>query len=127
MNVGRLLRWFGVLSAVVIPAAVQAQGFQLNEIGSCAIARAAAVTGAPCKDASVIFWNPAAGSILARGWSVQAGVTRLDVQGDFTRDTSLVEYKSNIKPQLAPSLFVNYKSAGRWTAGIGAYVPYGLT
>ena len=36
--------WYVALLVGAAPAVVQAQGFQLNEIGSCAIARGQAVT-----------------------------------------------------------------------------------
>ena len=36
------------LAACALPAVAHAQGFGLNEIGSCAIGRGFAVTGATC-------------------------------------------------------------------------------
>ena len=48
------------VAACALPAGARAQGFGLNEIGSCAFARGFSATSAPCNDASAIFWNPGA-------------------------------------------------------------------
>ena len=64
MNFDRLSRCL-VLAALAAPMAVKAQGFGLNEIGSCAVARGFAVTSIPCNDPSEIYWNPAATTGLA--------------------------------------------------------------
>jgi long-chain fatty acid transport protein len=123
---GRTLALAAVLAA---PAVLRAQGFGLNEIGSCAVSRASATTGAPCQDASVIFWNPAAGTQLPKGVSVYGGVASVDVGGDFTPDFSTTgnSYRPNIPTSFPPHIFLNWNGAGRMALGIGAYVPYGLT
>ena len=46
------------IQSLVVPVALSAQAFGLNEIGSCAVARGFATTASPCRDASTIFWNP---------------------------------------------------------------------
>lgn len=116
-----------ILLACGAPVAVHAQGFQLNEIGSCAVARGQAVTASPCKDPSVIYWNPAAAASL-EGWSVYAGVSAITVGGGFTADTSRRFSKGDVPVEFPPAVFVNYGSKDdRWAAGLGVYVPYGLT
>ena len=45
--------------ALVAPRQARAQGFGLNEIGTCSVARAGAGVAESCPDASRIFWNPA--------------------------------------------------------------------
>ncbi|MGH7624614.1 MAG: OmpP1/FadL family transporter [Gemmatimonadaceae bacterium] len=121
------LAWCLALCVCPIPAALLAQGYQLNEIGSCAVARAQAVVGAPCKDPSSIYWNPAA-TVDLRGWSAYASLTAITIGGDFTADTSGRVTKADVPADFPPALFVNYGSkGGRWAAGIGAYVPYGLS
>src|SRR5579862_4013344 len=108
---------------------VGAQGFGLNDIGSCAVARAYAATGAPCHDASVIYWNPGAAATLP-GLSVYAGDAGIGVNGGFTADTTLHRFPSNEAVSFPPHVFVNYGAkVGDHAAsiGIGAYVPYGLT
>ena len=58
------------------PRRAEAQGFQLNDVGSCAVARGYATTGAPCKDASDIYWNPGAATDLT-GFSFYGGAAVL--------------------------------------------------
>ena len=115
--------------ALAAPAALHAQGFGLNEIGSCAVSRASATTGAPCEDASAIFWNPAAGTRLQKGLSVYGGLASIQVRGDYTPDFSSngAYYRPNIPTAFPPHLFINWKGASRYAAGLGVYVPYGLT
>jgi long-chain fatty acid transport protein len=125
MQLDRVM-WSIALTAVgAVPAAGWAQGFGLNEIGTCAVARGQATTGAPCRDASVIYWNPAAATMLP-GWSVYAGVAAIDLNGNFTADSTGTVYPAQVPTQFPPHVFVNY-GANRWAAGLGVYVPYGLT
>ena len=115
------------LLACGAPVAAHAQGFQLNEIGSCAVARGQAVTASPCKDPSDIYWNPAA-AVSLEGWSVYAGIAAIAVGGGFTADTSRRFSKGDVPVEFPPNLFVNYGSKdNRWAVGLGVYVPYGLT
>ena len=68
MTLHRVSRFAFTLGLLALPSITHAQAFGLNEIGSCALGRAFANTGAPCEDASSIYWNPAA-LPKARGWS----------------------------------------------------------
>jgi len=112
--------------AAVLPPAARAQAFGLNEIGTCALARAFATTGAPCRDASVLFWNPAAGTTL-QGVTVLAGAAAVALNGSFTADVTGQEYESDVPAEVPPHFFVNWRATSRLAAGIGVYVPYGLT
>lgn len=104
-----------------------AQGFGLNEIGSCAVARGFANTGSPCKDASMIFWNPAAVTTLT-GWNLTLGAASIALKGKFEQDTTGRLYESDIPTAIVPHVFLNYHGAGSKAAfGVGVYVPYGLT
>jgi long-chain fatty acid transport protein len=104
-----------------------AQAFGLNEIGSCALARGFANTGSPCKDASMIFWNPGAATTLP-GFNITAGVASIALKGDFRQDTTGRVWESDVPTAIVPHLFVNYHGAGSKAAfGVGVYVPYGLT
>ena len=106
---------------------LDAQAFGLNEIGSCAIARGFANTGSPCRDASMIFWNPAAPTRLP-GWNVTAGVAAISLNGKFQQDTTGREFESDIPTAWVPHVFVNYHpTRGKLAYGLGVYVPYGLT
>ncbi len=119
------------LLAVVLIAtplvSAAAQGFQLNEIGTCAMTRGSAATAATCGDPSVIYWNPAA-AVDIPWWSAYAGVAAIAVNGSFTADTSGRVDDANAPVEFPPHLFVNYADPnGKWAVGLGAYVPYGLT
>jgi long-chain fatty acid transport protein len=117
------------LSIAILAPTARGQGFGLNDIGSCAVARAYAATGAPCHDASVIYWNPGAATTLP-GLSIYGGAALIGVNGGFRADTTLHRYASNVPLSVPPHVFVNY--TGRLgdraaSLGVGAYVPYGLT
>lgn len=114
-------------AVVALPAVVRAQGFGLNEIGSCAIGRGFGVTAAPCRDASTIFWNPA-GAVALNGWNITGGVASISIKGSFTQDTTFRKWDANVPTQWVPHLFLNYHPSGsKFALGVGAYVPYGLT
>jgi long-chain fatty acid transport protein len=125
MNLDRLSRCL-LLAAFVAPAAVKAQGFGLNEIGSCAVARGFAVTGVPCNDPSEIYWNPAATTGL-QGWGLYVGAAAVQVNGGFNADSIGRSYPSDVPVKFPPHIFLNYTPKGsKWAIGIGSYVPYGL-
>ena len=121
------LRHLSALAVLLAPSAASAQGFAVNEIGSCAVSRAYAVSGAPCNDASTIFWNPAFASRLP-GLTVSAGLALIDLAGEFERDTIGTVYETTAPIAPVPHLFVNYtRPNSRQSIGLGVYVPYGLT
>lgn len=112
-------------ATLALPATGLGQGFGLNEIGSCAVGRGQAVTGAPCQDASAIYWNPAA-TVGQRGFGIYGGAAIVALGGAFTADTTGVRYPGDAPTEVPPHFFINY-GAGRVAAGLGVYVPYGLT
>lgn len=122
--------WFAAaaLAAVpVVPVALSAQAFGLNEIGSCAVARGFANTASPCQDGSAIFWNPAATTWMT-GWNVSGGIAAIAIRGSFTQDTTRAKFNADVPTQWIPHFFVNYHSpTSRAAWGLGVYVPYGLT
>ena len=119
--------WHLLLGVLALPAAASAQGFGLNEIGSCAIARAFAATSGGCRDASLVYWNPAALTSL-RGKHGIIGVAPIGVTGDFTQDTTGRVFDIDAPTEFPPHLFWSSAAEGsRLAWGIGAYVPYGLT
>jgi long-chain fatty acid transport protein len=121
------LRPLLALAVLLVPAGAHAQAFGVNEIGSCATSRSFAVVGAPCADASTIFWNPAFASRLT-GLSVIAGVAAISLDGEFEQDTTGNVHETDVPLLPVPHLFVNYmKPNSRRSIGIGVYVPYGLT
>lgn len=117
----------GGASVLGAPAAAHAQGFGLNEIGTCAVGRNFAVTSTPCDDASVLYWNPGAAATQARGLSAYAGVSAIRVKGSFTADYTRRRDESDVPIEFPPFLGVNWKGSGRLALGVAAYVPYGLT
>jgi long-chain fatty acid transport protein len=126
MNVDRLLRCL-VFVALVAPAAVEAQGFGLNEIGSCAVGRGFAVTAVPCNDASEIYSNPGATTGL-QGWGLYVGAAAVQVNAGFNADSTGKSYSGDVPVKFPPHVFLNYTPKGaKWAVGIGSYVPYGLT
>jgi long-chain fatty acid transport protein len=113
--------------ALAVPAALSAQAFGLNEIGSCAVSRGYATTASPCKDASTIYWNSAAATSLS-GWNIVAGAAAVSVNGAFTQDTTGRRWDATVPTEYIPHLFINYHAPTSKAAyGVGVYVPYGLT
>ena len=116
-----------VVVALAGPAVANAQGYGLNEIGSCAIARGFANTSAPCQDASSIYWNPAAPAKVNGNMGL-LGIASIKVNGDFTQDTTGRRYEGQVPAEYPPHFFWNHKGAqSRFAWGLGVYVPYGLT
>ncbi len=127
MKVHRATRLLLAITALSLPTIAKAQAFGLNEIGSCALSRGFATTASPCKDASAIFWNPAATTLL-NGLSVSGGVAAIAIDGSFTQDTTFRKFDANVPTQWVPHFFVNYhKDKSKLAYGVGVYVPYGLT
>jgi long-chain fatty acid transport protein len=125
MTLHRASRYTFALALLALPAVAGAQAFGLNEIGTCALARGFAVTGAPCDDASSIYWNPGA-MPSKQGLSFLGGAAIIALKGDFTRDSSFKRYESDIPTAVVPHVFLNYRR-GKAAYGLGVYVPYGLT
>ena len=106
--------------------AVEAQGFGLNEIGTCAVSRGFAATAAPCADGSAVFWNPAALTDLD-GLTASAGVARIGIAAEFTQDTTGRLFEGDEVVEYPPHAFVSYRLSPAVALGAGVYVPYGLT
>lgn len=125
MTFHRASRYTIALALLGVPALASAQAFGLNEIGSCALARGFAVTGAVCDDPSTIYWNP--GAMPSRnGLRAYVGAAAIQLDGSFTRDSSFRSYDATVPTAVVPHAFLDYR-AGRAAIGIGLYVPYGLT
>jgi long-chain fatty acid transport protein len=123
------MRTSTLLCALAIGLAISArpagaQGFQVNEHGSCVMGRGGAGVALPCPDGSGMFYNPA-GLLTRAGWTISAGVTFIDAYGGFTDDltATTTDLANNVVP--VPHAFVTY-GRERFAAGIGLFVPYGL-
>lgn len=121
----RHTRWLVAIAVCSPAASASAQGFGLNEVGTCAVSRGFAVTGSPCNDASTIYWNPAAAAELT-GKSLSVGASVIAINGAFRQDSTGRNYKSNIQPAAVPAGFAAMR-IGKASIGLGIYVPYGLT
>jgi len=127
MKVYRVTRLLLGAAALSVPCTLSAQAFGLNEIGSCAVARGYAVTASPCRDASAIYWNPAAATWI-NGWSISAGAAVISIKGAFAQDTTGRKWDADVPTKIVPHGFLNYHSPTSSMAfGVGFYVPYGLT
>jgi long-chain fatty acid transport protein len=120
----RVVWWLGLLSSAVA-SGTQAQGFGVNEVSSCAVARGFATTAAPCDDGSHLYWNPSAAS-RRRGTTLGVGGAAVRVSSNFTTDATRARYDANPPIVVAPHLFLAHRRSDRLAFGLGAYVPYGL-
>lgn len=112
------------LGAAAVPLA--AQGFAVSEHGSCQMARGGAGVASPCPDGSAIFFNPA-GIVGMRGWTISAGVTGIAASGNFTSDATrtVTDLKNSIIP--VPHVYIVDGINDKVAAGIGLFMPYGLS
>jgi long-chain fatty acid transport protein len=117
----------GALAAVLaMPRMVEAQGFSVNEHGSCTMGRGGTGVASPCQDGSAIVYNPA-GLIVAKGKGVaSAGATLITPTGDFTNSTTGVTSELMSETTPVPSVFVGYGLSDKFGIGLGVFAPYGL-
>ena len=111
--------------AAVLPSHAAAQGFQLDEHGTCVMGRAGTGVSSPCQDGSAIFFNPAGITALS-GWTLSAGVLVIDAFGDFTADFTGEKTDLANSPIPVPHVYGVYGVTDRVSAGLGVFVPYGL-
>lgn len=112
-------------ACLAVPGPVWAQGFAVNEHGTCQMGRAGTGTAQPCDDGSAVLYNPA-GLAGMRGWTLSAGVTLIDAYGGFTDDLTgaSTDLANSLIP--VPHAYLAYGINEQWAAGIGMFVPYGL-
>ena len=115
-----------LLLAMMLPNTASAQGFGVYEHGTCAMGRAGTVAAQTCDDGSAIYYNPA-GLTGAPGWTVSGGLTTIFVNGSFTADRTGEQTDLENDPILVPHLYARYGINDKWAAGLGVYVPYGLS
>lgn len=113
------------LGALLMAAPLAAQGFGVNEHGTCMMGRAGAGIAAPCDDGSGMFFNPA-GITGHRGFTLSIGATGIKAFGGFTDDFTgtQTDLANGLIP--VPHLYLTYGFNERMTAGLGVFVPYGL-
>lgn len=117
----------GALAAVLaMPRTVEAQGYSVNEHGSCTMGRGGTGVASPCNDGSAVVYNPA-GLIVAKGKGVASGgATLITPTGDFTNSTTgeTTDLMSETTP--VPSVFMGYGLSDKVSVGFGVFAPYGL-
>lgn len=115
----------GVAVTLFLPAALTAQGFQVNEHGTCAMGRGGTGVALPCRDGSSMWLNPA-GIAGAAGFRATLGATFIDAQGGFFDDTTgqRTGLANDIIP--VPHVYLTYGDGSRYGLGVGVFVPYGL-
>ncbi len=89
------------------------------------MSRAETGVAQPCSDGSAIFYNPA-GLVRTPGGMVSAGLTVIAASGGFTADGGQETDLTN-DPIPAPHLFASHGLSDRLAAGLGVYVPCGLS
>ena len=123
--------WLAVSGLVVFagaPASLSAQGYSVNEHGTCAMGRAGTAVAAPCADGSAIFFNPAGIANAQKGvWTISTGVTAIAPSGGFTDDATglRTDLEKIVIP--VPALYLQGGLTDKLSVGIGAFAPYGLT
>lgn len=114
------------VAVALLSRAARAQGYGVYEQGTCVMGRAGTGVASPCSDGSSIYFNPAG---IASATSTQVGVggTGIFVSGGFTNDLTGFRSDLNDKMYPVPHGFVVRPLSDRITAGLGVFVPYGLT
>jgi len=116
----------GLAALLGVPVSLRAQGYSVNEHGTCAMARGGTATAAPCADGSAMFYNPAGLAALGKGRGViSVGATGIMATGGFTNDLGP---KDDLQKKLipVPHLYAGYGVSDRVALGIGLFAPYGL-
>lgn len=127
MNDHRATRYCLTLAVLAVPSVMSGQAFGLNELGTCALGRGFANVSGACKDASSIYWNPAATTELS-GWSFYGGVAIIPVNGKFKQDSTGAVFEANPPTAYVPHAYLTYRApTSNVSYGLGFYVPYGLT
>ncbi len=113
------------LALALTAGGLSAQGFSVNEHGSCQMARGGTGTASPCDDGSAVLFNPAA---LAgtEGVTLSAGGLLLSAYGEFTEDFTSETTELDNDPIPVPHLYATWGATDRLGLGLGVYVPYGL-
>jgi long-chain fatty acid transport protein len=116
----------GLAALAGVPGALVAQGYAVNEHGTCAMARGGTATASPCADGSAIFYNPAGLAGLGKGRGIiTVGATGILATGGFENDLGP---KDDLHKKVipVPHVYAGYGISDKLGAGIGLFAPYGL-
>lgn len=121
LAVGALVAFVGT------PSLATAQGFSVNEHGTCAMGRAGTGVASPCNDGSSMVYNPAGLTQLRKGQTqISVGGTLIAPRGGFEADTGgTSDLKSKNYP--VPAFYLSRGFSENFAAGIGVFAPYGLS
>jgi len=121
----RLIRYCVVLVIIlaVVPCALHAGGFQINEHGTKAMGMGGAFS-AQASDGSAMYYNPA-GLGFQQGFKVMAGATLIAPSTSWTSPSGSEE-KMESQVFFPPHAYVSYGDPAGWTVGVGFYAPFGL-
>ncbi|HEY6223618.1 MAG TPA: outer membrane protein transport protein [Gemmatimonadales bacterium] len=113
------------LFVFAVPASLPAQGFAVNELGTCTMGRGGVAAATPCADGSAIWFNPA-GLTSITGTVFSASVTAIMPHGGFT--DIYFGQKTDMPSQTywVPSVYLVHRLSPKLGIGIGLYAPYGL-
>jgi len=121
MRIRCLLRIVAFAALAVLPRVARGQGFGLNDIGSCAVARGYATTGAPCRDASTIYWNPGRGRDAPRALSLPRRLTSSASMVDSRPIPRCTHYSGERADAIRAHGFRELRDAAWPSAGIGGH------
>lgn len=124
-----------VTLGLVLPGLASAAGYALNEQSAHASGTANAGAGANVENASILYFNPAGMSRLPQGTQISFGAAVLDVKPDakvlnatdtLGRPVAGSDGGDFIDLAVIPNFYVTH-TMGDFAAGLGVYVPFGLT
>src|SRR5690554_10044 len=124
-----------VTLGLVLPGLASAAGYALNEQSAHASGTANAGAGANVENASILYFNPAGMSRLPQGTQISFGAAVLDVKPDakvinatdaLGRPVPGSDGGDFIDLAVIPNFYVTH-TMGDFAAGLGVYVPFGLT
>lgn len=122
-------RWAAALLAVLVPGAAHASGYNIYEQGATAMGMAGAGTAAT-RNASAIFFNPAALPRLEKGTHVHGAFhlittsTSFDGADPFSGAAVEEQMETGVFP--IPNVYAAVVEPGRWALGAGVFPAFGL-
>lgn len=108
-----------------LPTSLTAQGFAVNELGTCSMGRGGVAAAMPCADGSAMWYNPAALTSIT-GTTFSGSVTAIMPHGGFT--DIYYNQKTHMPSQtyFVPSVYLARHVSDKLGVGIGLFAPYGL-
>src|SRR5258707_7769061 len=107
-----------------VPPSLSAQGFAVNELGTCTMGRGGVAAASPCADGSAMWFNPA-GLTSITGTTFSGSVTAIMPHGGFT--DIYFDQKTAMPGQTywVPRFYLAHRKSNKLGVGIGVHAPYG--